>query len=280
MTTDPTTAALQQAIDALRTHNWSLAFFLGLMLSIWLLRALGSRLPGKLGALCASTRGGVAINITASFLGTVVTSLLAHRSLSDAGLWVAALNGSIGAAGGWAVLKGIFFPSDADPLHQIVLKGMRKPAGPAVALAMLGTLFALAGCGATGQMIRTDLKADCGGDYAKLEPIVLQGLTTAAAGGEAAVAIFAAVALANLPVEVSAVWCTIKVVVADLEKKAAAAPKGKLGAKLQHQLDVGHQLLRAYVPPSPSAQLEPDKWNVLHRAAPCCNSGPMCASRS
>jgi hypothetical protein len=273
MDTDPTTAAVQQAIDALRTHNWTLAFFLCLMLSIWALRALGSRLPGKVGAFFASTRGGVAINVSASFLGALVTSLLAHRPLSDAGLWLVAVKGSVSAAGGWAVLKGILFPSDADPLHQVVLKGVRRnPAGPALVLAMLGTLFALTGCGATGQAIRTDLKADCGADYAKLEPIVLQGLAAAATSGEAAVAIFGAIALANLPVEVSAVWCTIKVVVADLEKKAAAAPKGRLDSTLQHQLELGHQLLR----PQPTAQLARDRFSPNSLSI----RPPSCASRS
>ena len=243
---------LQQAVDALRAHNWPLLIALGVMLFVAAARVLGSRLPGKLGKFVASTRGGLAINVVSSIGGAVVTSELAHRPIMDIGFWLTAGNNAATAAGGWALLKAAFFPSDA-PSVPALIKGRlargKSTATAALALAMLSAFMALPGCGATGAEIRADLPTQCGAQYAALEPIVLNGLASAATAGEAAGAILLAAAAASIPADVSAVVCTIKVVVADLEKKAAAAPKGVLDPTLQHQLDIGHKLLAAYDKP-------------------------------
>lgn len=135
--------AVQTAIDAMRTHNWVLLFAVGVMLAIWGLRAVGSQIRGKLGAFVASSRGGALLNFMVSFVAAVVASLIAHRPLSDGGLWMAALTGSVAAAGGWAQLKALLFPPDAAPLHVVVVKGMRRTMG-------LGLLCVLTGCATVG----------------------------------------------------------------------------------------------------------------------------------
>ena len=143
---------LQTALDAMRTHDWVLLFSLGVMLAIWGLRARGAKIPGKLGVFIASNRGAALLNVVVSFAAAVVASLIAHRPLSDSGLWIAALTASVAAAGGWAQLKAILFPPDAPALHAVVLKAMRRKPDAVIVLGLVVGLCGMfvAGCATPG----------------------------------------------------------------------------------------------------------------------------------
>lgn len=101
------TGILQMLLDAVKSGQWLLVGSLGLVVLVWALRQFG----GKWMPFLKTDRGGALLAVASGLCTYTATALISGAAFSLQML-LAGLEMGVTAAGGYAILKKLFFPSD------------------------------------------------------------------------------------------------------------------------------------------------------------------------
>lgn len=122
------TSVLQTIFDAIMRHEWQPAAAAALIGAVSLTRAAaGLPWTGKAGAFLKSDRGGALLVLLLGVLGGMANAFGAKQDVTPQIIGKGIITGLV-AAGGWNVVKRIFFPQDtasaptvAPPIEKVAL---------------------------------------------------------------------------------------------------------------------------------------------------------------
>lgn len=177
-TTDPT-GAVQGVIDALRSHNYILAFALAVAATVALLRWAAPKVHGPFGVWLNKSRVSAALALLSGTVAAIIAALVAgvHFSVD---VVIAGLKTGILAIGGYNAFWDLFFPRDTQPATEPKMVQIAPSKTAAILLPFL-LLGMVSGCGTPGaQALKT---CEMGKLPQTIQAIVAEVSTILASGG-------------------------------------------------------------------------------------------------